>query len=169
MTVETPSDDAARAALYDTIAAELASNPAPPADRTAAMERVLDALWNAFNPDGDPGGKLSWIGFYLMDTDNPEQLTLGPSRGGPACSPIGLHGACGKAFIQRAPVVVRDVNDLGDAYIACDPRDRSEVVVPITDPDGTCHAVLDADSHELAAFTETDAAGLLRVCAAAQI
>ena len=64
-------------------------------------------------------------------------------------------------------VVVRDVRDLGSNYIACDPQDRSEVVIPLFEPDGRCWGVLDLDSHEVGSFGEDDVAGLVQVLRAA--
>jgi GAF domain-containing protein len=63
--------------------------------------------------------------------------------------------------------VVHDVWELGESYVTCDPRDRSEVVVPLIDKDGSCWAVLDLDSHEVGAFTEADAQGLTSALRAA--
>jgi putative methionine-R-sulfoxide reductase with GAF domain len=63
-------------------------------------------------------------------------------------------------------MVVRDVADLGAGYIACDPRDRSEVVVPCLDGPGRAWGVLDLDSHQLGSFGPADAealSGLLRL------
>ena len=62
---------------------------------------------------------------------------------------------------------MHDVADLGDNYIACDPRDRSEAVVPLFNDNGDCWAVLDLDSHDVGAFDETDVAGLVNVLQAA--
>jgi len=124
--------------------------------RNAAMQAFVDLTWQHLHPTG-----VSWIGFYLHE--GRDELILGPRRDKPACSPIGLHGACGRTFSMRAPLIVRDVADLGPNYIACDPRDRSEVVLPCIDAGGTCWAVLDADSHELAAFDETDVDGLRKL------
>ena len=90
-------------------------------------------------------------------------MILGPRRDKAACSPIGLHGMCGQAFTLRKPLLVRDVAELGKNYIACDPRDRSEVVLPLFDESGTCWGVLDLDSHELGAFDDTDVEGLQSV------
>jgi putative methionine-R-sulfoxide reductase with GAF domain len=64
---------------------------------------------------------------------------------------------------------VRDVGTLGASYIACDPRDRSEIVVPLVEQDGTCGAVLDLDSHEVGAFDERDDLGLRVVLVAAAL
>jgi len=123
--------------------------------RDTAMQPVVDLIWEQLHLTG-----ISWIGFYLHTGG--DELVLGPRRDKPACSPIGLHGACGRAFTTRLPLIVRDVADLGPNYIACDPRDRSEVVLPCIH-DGICWGVLDADSHELAAFDESDVIGLTRV------
>lgn len=120
----------------------------------ARMQRVCDLLWGAFACRG-----LSWIGFYAKDPER-DQMTLVVCRDKPACSPIGLHGMCGRAFRLRRPVIVADVSTLGDGYIACDPRDRSEAVVPCFEPDGSCWGVLDADSHDRAAFDKDDVAGM---------
>ncbi len=128
-------------------------------NRQERMEQVVDALWNALKNTG-----VSWIGFYLPGEG---EMVLGPCRDKPACSPIGMHGACGQAFKEEKAIVVHDVAELGENYIACDPDDRSEVVVPLFDERGKCWAVLDADSHEVGSFSEDDAAGLTAVMLAA--
>lgn len=128
--------------------------PAPNRDR--AMATFVDILWDALHPTG-----VSWVGFYLRDSET--ELRLAACRNTPACSPIGLHGACGQAMISRAPLIVRDVSELGDGYIACDPRDKSELVIPLFEPSGACWGVLDLDSHEIGAFDESDVRGLERL------
>lgn len=130
-------------------------------DREQRMRHFVNACWPTLAPSG-----VSWLGFYQRDPGNSQQLLLAAREPLPACSPIGLHGACGKSLLSAAPVVVMDVLELGNDYIACDPRDRSEVVVPCLDVDGFAWGVLDLDSHQLANFTSDDAtalAGLLRV------
>ena len=118
-------------------------------DRTARMTALVDLLWQELSPNG-----LSWIGFYLDQPDQAEEtrLILGPRRDKPACSPIGLHGACGKALLTRTPLIVADVRELGAGYIACDPLDQSELVLPCTDSDGSVWGVLDADSYQIGHF-----------------
>lgn len=133
----------------------------PTADRTAAMQQVVDALW-----DGLAEAGVSWVGFYLK-TPGAEEMTLGPRRDKPACSPIGLHGVCGQAYLQRRTRIVRDVKELGADYVACDPRDRSELVLPLFEVDGSCWGVLDFDSFEVGAFDESDQRGAARVLQAA--
>ena len=139
---------------YDAVIASIS----PSGDRQRDMQSVVDTLWIELAPTN-----CSWLGFYLK---NPhlDELTLGPRRDKPACSPIALFGACGRAFQSRTPLIVTDVNNLRAGYIACDPRDRSEVVVPCMDSyDDLCWGVLDADSHETHAFGRRDVAGLTKV------
>ncbi|MHC4868067.1 MAG: hypothetical protein ACYTE2_00030 [Planctomycetota bacterium] len=47
----------------------------------------------------------------------------------------------------------------GEAYVACDPLDRSEVVLPLRDARGVW-GVLDLDSRSIGAFDRTDADAL---------
>ena len=128
--------------------------------RAAGMKRVVDCAWHALS-----GAGVSWIGFYVHE--GRDELVLACCRDKPACSPIGLHGACGRAFLAHRPLIVRDVKALGENYIACDPRDQSEVVLPLLDSDGTCWGVLDVDSYDRAAFSERDADGFELVLRAA--
>jgi putative methionine-R-sulfoxide reductase with GAF domain len=130
------------------------SAPAPAgATRQDRMCAVVDALWARF-----AGAGYSWVGFYTKAPG--EEMVLGPRRDKPACSPIGLHGMCGLSWRERRAVVVDDVRRLAGHYVACDPRDMAEVVVPMLEPDGSCWGVLDVDSFEIGAFTVADAIGL---------
>ncbi|MEJ2368456.1 MAG: GAF domain-containing protein [Acidobacteriota bacterium] len=141
---------------------ELAARIAAGMDtRAARMKAVTDVLW-----DGLKDEAVSWCGFYVP-TEDASKMVLEVCRDKPACSPIGLHGVCGQAFLSGEVQVVHDVKDLGDAYVACDPSDRSELVVPLVDAGGKCWAVLDLDSFETGAFAADDAEGLKRVLAAA--
>jgi len=123
------------------------------ADRDRAAQSFVDVVWEALHSTG-----VSWLGFYLHESA--DELVLGPCRNSPACSPIGMHGACGRAFASRQAVLVRDVSELGENYIACDPRDKSELVIPLFGRTGLCWGVFDADSHEVGAFSESDVAGI---------
>lgn len=96
-------------------------------------------------------------------------MVLVARRDKPACSPIGMHGACGRGLLSKRPLVVRDVTALGAGYIACDPRDKSEVVIPLIDASGRAWAVLDVDSHEPGAFGVADALGFNASLRAAEI
>lgn len=127
--------------------------------RQDRMRAVVDAVWDALHESG-----VSWVGFYVYQSEN--ELILEVCRNKPACSPIGMHGACGAAFLSGQPLVVRDVAELGENYVACDPRDRSEIVIPCLE-NGVCWGVLDLDSFEIGAFDDTDADGLTRLLRAA--
>ncbi len=133
-------------------------------DTETRMQGVADALWDAFNDDG-----YSWVGFYLADESKPaaERLILGPRRDKPACSPIGLHGVRGARRTSGEIQIIRDVRELGENYVACDPRDLSEIVVPLLDDAGKVWAELDTDSYDVGSFDESDAAGLCEVLSAA--
>lgn len=128
------------------------------------MDAFVDLWWDAFGATG-----ASWVGFYVDHPGEPDErrMTLAARRPKPACSPIGIHGACGQALRAAKCLVVRDVAELGAGYIACDPRDRSELVVPCLRADGMAWGVLDVDSHEVGAFDAQDAegCGLLLVAA----
>ena len=149
-------------------------------DRMAAL---VDRLWEAFgNPattqpglDDDAAAALtgySWVGFYFgpghgfVNTfgqrlvPSAHEMLLDRRQPKPACSPIGLGGMCGRSFREAVPVVVRDVASLEGGYIACDPRDRSEVVVPCFNERGEVYAVLDVDGYAPGDLTEHDADGL---------
>lgn len=142
---------------YDALVERVDPGDRAPGER---LHHVVAVLWQALAPTG-----VSWLGFYLDQPGEPDdrRLVLGPREPGPACSPIGLHGVCGQALRFGMPRLVQDVMELGANYIACDPRDRSEVVVPLLDEHGRCWAVLDLDSHEVGAFDERDVDGLTRV------
>ena len=130
-------------------------------ERHVRMHAFVRAAWPALAPTG-----VSWLGFYERDPSDDTRLLLAAREPRPACSPIGLHGACGQCLLAGQPLVVRDVAELGAGYIACDPRDRSEVVVPCLEASGRAWGVLDLDSHDVDSFTPADAralAGMLKM------
>jgi len=138
---------------YSPLLAEL-TQPAPP--RPQAMERAVSLLWNAF------GHKpISWVGFYEPGGDHDMILVCREPK--PACSPIGLQGMCGRSYKKRESILIADVRTLGENYIACDPKDQSELVIPMLEPDGRCRGVLDVDSYEITAFDDEDVRGMNRL------
>ncbi len=126
----------------------------PAHSREERMQEVADAVWEETGTRG-----VSWIGFYAKTAERDEMI-LRARRDKPACSPIGLQGVCGRCWLERRPVLVADVATLGKNYIACDPRDRSEVVIPLFEADGQCWGVLDGDSYETGSFDTADVVGL---------
>ncbi len=136
--------------------AGMVSRLKPVPDRAAMMQVAVDAMWETLGQRG-----VSWIGFYTKALDRDEML-LHARRDKPACSPIGLHGMCGRCWKERKPIIVRDVATLGPNYIACDPKDKSELVIPLFEPDGSCWGVLDADSYDVDSFHDDDVTGLTR-------
>lgn len=126
----------------------------PVQTRQHCMDMFIAAAWPCLTNHG-----VSWIGFYQADVAWPHTtcMTLAAREPKPACSPIGLHGACGQSFTSAKPLVVKDVAQLGAGYIACDPRDKSELVVPCLDSAGTAWGVIDLDSFDLGSFDDVDA------------
>jgi len=131
--------------------------------RDERLARAVELFWELLGPRG-----VSWIGFYDK-VEGADEMVLVCRAPKPACSPIGLHGMCGRSWSTRRPIVIDDVRTLGAGYIACDPKDQSEVVLPLVDEDGTCRGVLDADSHDPASFDERDVVGMQRVLEALRL
>ena len=95
-----------------------------------------------------------WTGFYMIHDG---ELRLGPFQGPVACYSIQRgRGVCGTAWDQDRTIVVPDV-ELFEGHIACSSLSRSEVVVPLHNPEGDVVGVLDIDSKELDSFDEVDA------------
>lgn len=138
---------------YDRVLAKLS----PKGDRDECMQNVVDALWDELHDKG-----VSWVGFYLKPMGM-DEMVLGPRRDKPACSPISLYGACGRCYTSRRPLIVNDVTNLRAGYIACDPRDKSECVIPLLDGPYSCYGVLDLDSYDTYAFTRDDMLALQKI------
>ncbi|MBV8199455.1 MAG: GAF domain-containing protein [Acidobacteria bacterium] len=103
----------------------------------------------------------SWTGFYRVVA--PELLRVGPYQGPLGCLEIPFdRGVCGAAARSRSTQLIPDVNRF-PGHIACDAAARSEIVVPISNCAGELIAVLDVDSHQIAAFDEDDRAGLEQI------
>jgi L-methionine (R)-S-oxide reductase len=116
------------------------------ANFTAALKQTFD--------------KISWVGFYLYDG---KKLFVGPYQGKVACTIIEIgKGVCGKAAELKQTVIVEDV-DTFPGHIACDPDSKSEIVIPIMKED-KLFGVLDLDSNNLSAFSETDKKHLEEYC-----
>lgn len=103
-----------------------------------------------------------WTGFYRVCGD---RLVVGPYIGTVGCLQIEFgRGVCGTAAATRATVIVPDVSTF-PGHIACDPKSKSEIVVPVFGPENELIAVLDIDSDRLDAFDEEDQRGLEKIVA----
>jgi putative methionine-R-sulfoxide reductase with GAF domain len=114
------------------------------------MREIVDELWDTF-----ADSPYSWCGFYVLSPDG-SQLILGAHRDKPACSPLPMHGVCGRAIKEGKTIIVPDVKALGDQHIECDPRNQSEIAVPVYDAQGKVWGVFDVDSQAKDAFDSMD-------------
>jgi len=146
---------------YAGLAASVGREAASLSNREERIRVVVRQLWERLS-----GENVDWLGFYEIAPGR-DSMLLVCCEPGPACSPIGLHGVCGRAWLERRPQVVEDVHALGEAHIDCDPANLSEVVVPCMEVSGRCWGVLDLDSRSRGAFSGVDADGLRRVLEAA--
>jgi L-methionine (R)-S-oxide reductase len=120
-------------------------------DQIAGMATLSALLYGAFG--------FLWAGFYRVAKPG-ELLRIGPYQGSLGCLEIPFgKGVCGMAAAERQSVIVDDVS-LFPGHITCDPRARSEIVVPVFSASGELIAVLDIDSDQASTFTEDDRAGL---------
>lgn len=106
----------------------------------------------------------NWVGFYMLDPDDPNTLVLGPFVGAPTQHvriPV-TEGICGAAVAQDATVIVDDVA-ADPRYLACSLETKSEIVVPIR-LHGKVIGEIDIDSHTPSAFRTEDRA-FLEACA----
>jgi L-methionine (R)-S-oxide reductase len=146
----------AKAARYAAVAEEVAAVLAGETNVTARLATVAAMLAQAFE-------HYFWAGFYLVDPQKPDELVVGPYQGTLGCLRIAIgRGVCGAAAAERRTLIVPDVEAF-PGHIACDARSKSEIVVPVLDPEGALIGVFDVDAVERAAFDAIDAAGLERI------
>ena len=103
-----------------------------------------------------------WVGFYLAEE---KYLTVGPYQGTHGCLFIRYgEGVCGRAADSKQTIIVKDIQKLNDSqgeskgklHITCDPRCKSEIVVPVINKSNNLVAVFDVDSLHINAFDEVD-------------
>jgi len=142
-----------KAAAYDELEGQLNAVLAGISDTVAAMATISALVHHAFSH--------LWTGFYRVV--EPTLLRVGPYQGTLGCLEIGFgKGVCGGAAAERRTIIVPDVSAFA-GHITCDPRSRSEIVVPVFDSSHALIAVLDVDSSWRAAFDESDRDGLERL------
>jgi L-methionine (R)-S-oxide reductase len=71
-------------------------------------------------------------------------------------------GVCWTAINKQKTIVVPDVHHF-EGHIACDPRAKSEIVVPVHDRNGIIIGVLDIDGKVIDRFDTTDAVELEKI------
>ena len=107
--------------------------------------------------------RFDWTGFYRVTS--PKMLKIGPYQGGHGCLRIPFsHGVCGAAARLGKTQLVPDV-DAFVGHIACASSTVSEIVLPVWGKAGDLLAVLDIDSNQLDAFTQTDVDALAEILA----
>ncbi len=95
----------------------------------------------------------TWVWIYRLFGN---ELVLGPYVGKPSPHtriPLGV-GICGSAAVDKATIIVDDVNR-DPRYLACSLDTRSEIVVPILRGDEVIGEI-DVDSDQPAAFGPAD-------------
>jgi L-methionine (R)-S-oxide reductase len=120
-------------------------------DLVAAMATISSLVHHAFG--------FLWTGFYRV-VEPARLLRVGPYQGTLGCMEIEFgRGICGLAAESGEPIIVRDVLEHPN-HITCDPRSRSEIVVPVFNGRGELIAVFDIDSEEVGAFSDVDRVGV---------
>lgn len=138
-----------RKTIYDALIPQIEALVLGESDLVANLANVSAALKEAFG--------FFWVGFYITKQN---QLVLGPFQGPIACTRIHFDkGVCGACYRQRQTIIVPDVEAF-PGHIACSSASKSEIVLPVFNPDGTVAMVLDVDSDQLNDFNQTDAEGL---------
>lgn len=94
-----------------------------------------------------------WTGFYFV-AEGEETLHVGPYQGPVACQVLEGRGVCLHCARTKQPVVVPDVEKF-PGHIACDPRSKSEIALPVMSGERVI-AVLDIDSDEREQFDQDD-------------
>jgi L-methionine (R)-S-oxide reductase len=140
-----------RGEAYTELQVQLAALLDGMTDQLAAMATVSALVHHAF-------GYL-WTGFYRV-VEPGRLLRVGPYQGTLGCLEIRFgSGVCGSAAAERRTIIVPDVAAF-PGHITCDARSRSEIVVPVTGPNGELIAVFDVDADRPNAFGKADADGL---------
>lgn len=101
-----------------------------------------------------------WTGVYVLIDD---ELIVRSYQGPVACQKLRHHqGVCWHAILSKETVIVANVEEF-PGHIACNSNSKSEIVVPIFNPEGEIFACLDVDSDRLNAFDDTDRIGIEKI------
>lgn len=146
--------DVPRGRAYEELREHVSAALAGIDDPIAAMAAISSLVHHALG--------FLWTGFYRV-VEPGHLLRAGPYQGTLGCLEIEFgRGICGLAAESGEPVIVDDVREHPN-HITCDPRARSEIVVPAFDARGDLIAVFDVDSEEVGAFSNVDRLGLERI------
>jgi GAF domain-containing protein len=97
-----------------------------------------------------------WVGFYIVDPEEENELVIGPYQGTLGCLRISFdRGVCGAAAKAGKTQIVENVH-VYPGHIACDSQTNSEIVVPVFNKTNELIAVFDVDSTNLSTFNEVD-------------
>jgi GAF domain-containing protein len=97
-----------------------------------------------------------WVGFYIVDPEEKNELVIGPYQGTLGCLRISFdRGVCGAAAKAGKTQIVENVH-VYPGHIACDSQTNSEIVVPVFNKTNELIAVFDVDSTNLSTFNEVD-------------
>jgi GAF domain-containing protein len=124
----------------------------------SVMERVAQRLHEKMT-------RYNWVGFYLLDPEDPGILLVGPFVGSftpNARIPL-TTGLCGAAARSRQTVVVHDVST-DPRYLSGSPMVKCEIVVPIFVKNELA-AELDIESYFAGTFTKPEQ-DFVETCAA---
>lgn len=115
------------------------------------LDTEVAKLWELRKAAGRPE---NWIGIYLVAG---KHLELACYRGfATEHHSIPLNrGLCGQAVSSGRVVLVQDVSSSED-YLACSIETKSEIVIPLIDPDLGIFGELDVDGSETNAFRPED-------------
>ncbi|MCC5973701.1 MAG: GAF domain-containing protein [Rubellimicrobium sp.] len=142
---------------YPTLARTIAALTGGEDDHVALMATVACEVHHADD-------RFDWTGFYRVVA--PDLMKIGPYQGGHGCLVIPFsRGVCGAAARSREVQLVADVEAF-PGHIACSSATRSEIVLPVFDPNGDLIAVFDIDSNQPDAFDMKDAEALSAILAA---
>jgi L-methionine (R)-S-oxide reductase len=101
-----------------------------------------------------------WTGYYLLQDD---KLVVGPYQGPLACQELEKNlGVCWAAINNQKTIIVQDVKEF-PGHIACDPRSRSEIAIPLINKQLKIVGILDIDSKKPGHFDETDERNLIKI------
>ncbi|MDR1756737.1 MAG: GAF domain-containing protein [Culturomica sp.] len=118
--------------------------------RLATMEAVLHHKMPSF----------FWTGVYVLSEG---ELVVRSYQGPVACQKLKAHtGVCWAAIDSGQTVIVGDVGTF-PGHIACNPRSKSEIVIPLRDREGNLFGCLDIDSDAEGAFDREDEQGLKKI------